>query len=83
MRVVGFTDDLIEIADDERSSSSESSSSNDDVPELESLLDRENVQPIPVPVPLDIPPPYAVSGQHAVRSKGVPKSIFHPYPCDH
>ena len=82
-RVVEFAEDLIEIADDERSSSSESSSSDDDVPELESLSDRENIQPILVPAPLDIPPPYAMSGQHAVCSKGIPKSIFHPYPCDH
>ena len=64
------------------SSSSESSSSDDDVPELESLSDQENVQPIPVPAPLENPPPYAMSGQHAVHSKGVPKSLFHPYPCD-
>ena len=80
MRVVAYANDLIEIADDEQSLSSDSSSSSDDVPELESLSDRENIQPIPVPAPLDIPPPYAVSGQHAICSKGVPKSSFHPYP---
>ena len=78
-----YADDIIEIADDERSSSLESSSSDDDVPELESLSDRENVQPTPIPAPLDTPPPYAVSGQRAICSKGVPKSSFHPYPCDH
>ena len=59
-RVVEFANDLIEIADNERSSLLESSSSeDDDVPELGSLSDRENVQPIPIPAPLDIPPPYA------------------------
>ena len=81
-RVVAYADDIIEIADDERSSSSESSSSDDDVLELESLSDQENIQPIPVPAPLENPPPYTVSGQHAVHSKGVPKSSFHPYPCN-
>ena len=78
-----FADNLIKIADNKRSLSSESSSSeDDDIPELESLLDRENLQPIPVPPPLEIPPPYAMSGQRAVRSKGVPKSTFHPYSCN-
>ena len=81
-RVVVYANDIVEIADDERSSSSESSSSDDDVLELESLLDQENVQPIPVPAPLEDPPPYAVSGQRAICSKGVPKLSFHPYPCD-
>ena len=55
----------------------------EDIPELESLSDQENVQPIPIPAPVENPPPYAVSGQCAIRSKGVPKSAFHPYPCDH
>ena len=73
---------VIEITDDERSLSSELSSEND-IPELESLCDRENIQPIPIPPPLDIPPSYAVSGQHAVHSKDVPKSAFHPYPGNH
>ena len=73
---MAYTDDIVEIADDERSSS------DDDVPELESLSDQENVQPIPIPAPLENPPPYAVSGQCAVCSKGVPKSSFLPYPCD-
>ena len=72
MRVVVYTDDLIEIADDKRSSSSGLSSSDDDIPELESPSDRENVQPIPAPAPFDTPPPYAVSGQRAVCSQGVP-----------
>ena len=35
-----------------------------------------------MPVPMENPPPYTMSGQCAVRSKGVPKSLFHPYPCD-
>ena len=78
-RVVAYADDIIKIADDKRSLSSESSSSNDDVPELESLSDQENVKPIPIPTPLERPPPYAMSGQRAVRSKGVPKFTFHPY----
>ena len=86
-QVVVYTDDVVEIADDERSSSSESSSSDDevleDVPELESLLDQENVQPVPIPAPSERPPPYAMSDQRAVHTKGVPKSSFHPYPCDH
>ena len=80
-RVVAYADDIINIADDKRSSSSESSSSDDDVPELESLSDQENVQPIHVPAPLENPPPYPVSGQCAIRSQGIPKSSFHPYPC--
>ena len=83
---MAYTDDIVKIADDERSLSSELSSSNDDVPEdfpeLESLSDQENIHPIPVPAPLENPPPYAVSGQRAIRSKGVPKSLFHPYPCN-
>ena len=54
----------------------------EDVPELESLSDQENVQPIPIPAPLELPPPYAVSGQCAVHTKGVPNLSFHPYPCD-
>ena len=86
-RVVAYADDIVEIADDKRSLSSELSSSDDDVPEdvpeLESLSDQENVHPIPVPAPVENPPPYAVSGQCAVHSKGIPKSSFHPYPCDH
>ena len=87
MRVVAYADDIVKIADDERSSSSElSSSDNDvpeDVPELESLSNQENIRPIPVPAPLENPPPYAVNGQRAIHSKGVPKSSFHPYPCNH
>ena len=75
-RVVAYTDDIVEIVDNKRSSS------DGDVLELESLLDQENVQPIPVPAPTENPPPYAVSGQRAICSKGVPKSSFHPYPCD-
>ena len=79
-RVVEFMDDLVEIADDERSkeplSSESSSSPRTSLPELE---DQENINPIPIPPPVGNPPPYAVSGQHAVCSKGVPKSAFHPY----
>ena len=91
-RVVEYMDDLVEIADDERSgglSSSESSSSpGTSLPELE---DQENVPPInyeninsiaiPIPPPVGNPPPYVVSGQQAVRTKGIPKSAFHPYHC--
>ena len=83
-------DDLVEIADDERSGGSSSSESSlspgTSLPELE---DQENIPPIkygnlntiaiPVPPPVGNPPPHAVSGQQAVCSKGVPKSAFHPY----
>ena len=83
-------DDLVEIADDERSgrsslSSSESSSSpGTSLPELEDQenippIDYENLNAILIPPPVGNPPPYAISGQHAVWSKGVPKSAFHPY----
>ena len=72
-RVMEYADDLIKIADDERSSSSESSSSGEDVLELESLSDWENIQPIPVPAPLDTPcqghsAPYSTSWSAASRS---------------
>ena len=69
-----YTDDIVEIAGDERSSSLESSS-NDDVPELESLLDQENVQPIPIPAPSENPPPYAVR----VNMPFVPKASLNPH----
>ena len=73
-------DDLVEIADDDRSGTSSSSESSpspgNSLPELE---DRENINPVPVPPPVGNPPPYTVSGQRAVCSKGVPKSAFHPY----
>ena len=75
-----YLDDLVEIVDDERSGSlllSESSSSpGTSLPELE---DQENINLIPILPPVGNPPPYAVSGQHAVCTKGVPKSAFHPY----
>ena len=76
-RVVEYMDDLVEIADDERSESSSSSGSSSSpgtsLPELE---DQENRLPIdygnvnsiaiPVPPPVGSPPPYVVSGQHAI-----------------
>ena len=79
-RVVEYLDDLVDIVDDKRSrslSSSElSSSPGTSLPGLE---DQENINPIPIPPPVGNLPPYAVSGQQAVQSKGVPKSAFHPY----
>ena len=72
-------DDLVEIADDERSSSSSSESSSSPGTSLPGLEDVENVNPVPVPPPMGNPPPYVVSGQRAIRTKGVPKSSFHPY----
>ena len=79
-RVVEYIDNLVKIADDERSSLLDLSlSKDDDLPELEN---QENVVTIPIPPPADIPPPYAMSGQCAVQSRGVPKSTFHPYPCN-
>ena len=87
-RVVEYMDNLVEIADDERSggsSSLESSSSpGTSLPELEDqenflLINYENMNTIPIPPPIGNPPPYVVSGQCAVCSKGVPKSAFHPY----
>ena len=73
-RVVEYMDDLVEIADDERSGSSSSSESSSSpgtsLPELE---DQENRPPvnygdvnsiaIPVPPPVGHPPPDAMSGQ--------------------
>ena len=81
-RVVEYMDDLVEIADDERSSSSSSESSSSPGTSLPGLEDLENVHPVPVPPPVGHPPPYAVSGQRTVRSQGIPKSSFHPYPFD-
>ena len=90
-RVVESIVNLVEIADDERSdglSSLELSSSlGTSLPELEDQenipqFNYENMNVIPIPPPVGNPPPYAVSGQHAVWSKGVPKSTFHPYPLD-
>ena len=87
-RVVEYMDDLVEIVDDERSrgpSSSESSSSlGTSLPELENQenvppIHFKNVNTIPIPPPIGSLPSYAVSGQRAVQSKGVPKSAFHPY----
>jgi hypothetical protein len=81
-RVIEYLDDLVEIADDEASSSSSSEAS--DMPRLE---EQENFWPVPVlpenrdAIPI-LPPPYAVSGQRAVRSKGLPKGPFHPYSSD-
>ena len=77
MRVVEYMDDLVEIADDERSSSSSSESSSS--PGLEDL---ENANPVPILPPMDNPPPYVVSGQRAMRTQGIPKSSFHPYSFD-
>ena len=76
-RVVKYMDDLVEIADDERlggSSSSESSSSpGSSLSELEDQekippINYENVNSIIIPIlpPVGNPPPYTVSGQHAV-----------------
>ena len=66
-RVVAYANDIIKIVGDKRSLSLESSSSGDDgpeeIPELESLSDQENVQPVPIPAPLERPPPYTMSGQ--------------------
>ena len=80
-------DDMMEIVDNERLPSSDSSlSEGGNLLELEEqenfpvVLVQENINAIPVPPPVNIPPPYAVSGQCAVCSKGAPKSIFHPYP---
>ena len=81
IRVVEYIDDLVEIADDEGSEGSllsGSSSLGTSLPELEDQenipqFNRENMNTIP------ILPPYVVSGQHAIHSKGVPKSAFHPY----
>ena len=81
-RVVQYLDDLVEIADDERSSSSSSESSSSPGTSLPGLEDVENVNPLPVPPPMGNPPPYAVSGQRAIRTQGVPKSSFHPYSFD-
>ena len=70
------------IVDDERSGTSESSelssSPGTSLPELE---DQENINPVPVLPPVGNPPPYTMSCQRAVHSKGVPKSTFHPYCC--
>ena len=81
-RVVKYVDDLVEIADDERSSSSSSESSSSPGTSLPGLEDLENVNPIPIPPPVGNPPPYVVSGQCAIRTKGIPKLSFHPYPFD-
>ena len=76
-RVVEYMDNLVEIVDDERSGMLLLlSSPGTSLPELE---DQENVHPVPILPPVGNPPPYAMSGQCAVRSKGVPKSAFHPY----
>ena len=74
--------ELVEIVDDERSegssSSKLSSSDDDDTLELESQTDKENEIILLVPPPVKVLPPYIMSGQCAVQSKGVPKSAFHP-----
>ena len=79
--VMEYMDDLVEIAD-ERSRTSESSelssSPGTSPPELE---DQENINPVPVLPPVGNPPPYTMSCQRAVHSKGVPKPAFHPYCC--
>ena len=89
-RVVEYVDNLVEMADDERSKGSSllesSSSPGTSLPELE---DQENIPQInyedintiaiPIPPPRGNLPPYVVSSQRAVQSKGVPKSAFHPY----
>ena len=81
-------DDLVEIADDERSrglsSSKLSSSPGTSLPELEDqenipLINYENMNATHILPPVGNPPFYVVSGQCAVHSKGVPKSAFHPY----
>ena len=86
-RAVEYMDNLVEIADDERSGSSSSSGlSSSPGTSLPGLEDQENVLPInyenintlPIPPPVGNPLPYAMSGQHAVHSKGIPKSAFHP-----
>ena len=79
-KVVEYMDNLVEIADDKRSLSSSSESSSG--PSLPALEDQENFNPIPIPPPLGNPPPYVVSGQCAIHSKGIPKSSFHPYSFD-
>ena len=85
-------DDIIKIVDDKRSSLEDLlEEEEDDFPELESQSDEENTPQVnwenmnmnPIPPPLGNPPLYAMSGQRAVQSKGVPKLAFHPYPCDH
>ena len=87
-RVVEYMDNLVEIADNERSESSSllgsSSSPGTSLPELEDqenrpLINYGGVNSIAIPVlpPVGNPPPYAVSGQHTIRSKGIPKSTFH------
>ena len=90
-RVVAYADELVEIADDERSkglSPLESFSSlGNSLPELEDQenipqFNYKNMNTIPIPPLIGNPPPYAMSGQHAVQSKGIPKSTFHPYPLD-
>ena len=81
-RVVEYLDDLVEIADDERSSSSSSESSSSPGTSLPGLEDLENANPLPVPPPVENPPPYVVSGQRAIRTRGLPKSSFHPYSFD-
>ena len=82
MRVVEYMDDLVEIADDERSSSSSSESSSSPGTSLPGLEDLENANPLPVPPPMGNLPPYVVSGQRAIRTRGMPKSSFHPYSFD-
>ena len=64
-RVVEYMDDLVEIADDERSSSSSSESSSSPGTSLPGLEELENAMPVPIPPPMDNPPPYVVSGQRA------------------
>ena len=73
-RVVEYMDDLVEIADNERSSSSSSESLSSPGTSLPGLEDQENVDPVPVPAPLENPPPYVVSGQRAIRTQGPPQS---------
>ena len=78
--MVQYTNDLVEIEADDKGSllSAESSLSEDDedIPELEDQSNQENQVVLPVL------PPYVVSGQCAVCSKGFPKSTFHPYPSN-
>ena len=76
-------DDLVEIADNERSGGLSSSSESLSSPgtSLPGLEDQENINPVPILPPVGNPLPYAVSGQRAFRSRGVPKSAFHPYRC--
>ena len=71
IRVVEYVDNLVEIADDERSrgsSLSESSSLGTSLPELEDQenvpqFNYENMNTIPIPPPIGNLPPYAMSGQ--------------------